>query len=386
MRSLVNAMKNEWRFLLGSPADLALATWIPWLIMALLVAMFFSATPRQLPIAVVDDSRGPVAREIIRTLGAAPAVSIVSRPQQLKDAFGLARQMQIDAILYIPASVDADMLKNNRATAFAFYNASFTTAGGTAYREISAAMQQINNDLTIEYTALQRGPEHVKAPPIKAQIQMLYNPARNFDMFLVGLLIPGILHLILCVVVTSAYSRELRDKTIATWLQRCGGNFCGAVIGKALPYVLLFSLYGCAYVFWIGHIRGDGIAGSITALLLGQFLMYCAYAAFGLLVTGLIKNMGTALSGVGLYAGTSLAFCGATFPIEGASLFARIWHHSLPYTYYTKLDAAERYINADLNITTLYLGIMALFVLGFGAAGFIKYRQALLTPASWGKR
>lgn len=386
MRSLSNAMQHEWRFLLRSPADLALSTWIPWLIMALLTAMFFSATPRQLPIAVVDDSRGPVAREIIRTVSAAPAVNIISQPQQLPDAFSLARQMQVDAILYIPASVDADMIKNNRATAFAFYNASFTTAGGTAYREISAAMQQVNKNLTIEYTALQRGPEHVKAPPIKAQIQVLYNPARNFELFLVGLLIPGVLHLILCVAVTSAYSRELRDKTIAIWLEQCGGHYSAAVVGKALPYIVLFSLYGAASVFWIAHLRGDGIAGSVVALLLGQFLMYCAYAAFGLMVTGLIKNMGTALSGVGLYAGTSLAFCGATFPIEGASLFARIWHYSLPYTYYTKLDAAERYINAELSITYEYLGILALFILAFGAIGFMKYRQALLTPASWGKR
>jgi len=114
--------------------------------------------------------------------------------------------------------------------------------------------------------------------------------------------------------------------------------------------------------------------------------MYAAYAAIGLLLSGVVRTMGTALSGVGLYAGTSLAFCGATFPIDGASLFARLWHYLLPFTSYVKLDAAERYLDAPASVTFTHLGALGLFILIPGAIGYHAYRQAVYDPSSWGKR
>src|SRR5690554_6278786 len=190
----------------------------------------------------------------------------------------------------------------------------------------------------------------------------------------------------MCVAMTSAYAREIRDKTIQIWINRAGSHTAGAIIGKALPYVFLFSLYGVASIYWIAYIRGDGIPGSLTALLLGNVLLYCAYAAIALMIAGMAPDMSTALSAVGLLAGTSLAFCGATFPIEGASLFARIWHHSLPFTAYVKLDVAERYINAPTTVTVGYLSTLLLFVIVLGSLGYIAYKKAINNPERWGKR
>src|SRR5690606_35506666 len=154
------------------------------------------------------------------------------------------------------------------------------------------------------------------SPPVRDEEYALYNPGRGFDQWRLGLLLRAALHWILCVAVTSACCRELRDGTAGRWLEKCGGSLPGAILGKCLIYVPIFSLYGFAAVLWVSVIRGDGIAGSLMALLAGQVLLYTAYAAIGLLLSGVIRNMGTALSGVGLYAGTSLAFCGATFPID----------------------------------------------------------------------
>src|SRR5690606_33185570 len=88
----------------------------------------------------------------------------------------------------------------------------------------------------------------------------------------------------------------------------------------------------------------------------------------------------------GLYAGTSLAFCGATFPIDGASLFARTWPYLLPFTSYVKLDAAERYLAAPATVTFTHLGALVLFILIPGAIGYHAYRRAVLDPSTWGQR
>jgi len=124
----------------------------------------------------------------------------------------------------------------------------------------------------------------------------------------------------------------------------------------------------------------------LSALLAGQLLMYCAYAAIGILLTGVTRNMATALSAVGLYAGTSLAFCGATFPIEGSALFARVWHYLLPFSSYVKLDAAERYLASPAPVAMTHLGALLLFIVIPGTVGYFLYKQAVHDPSTWGKR
>src|SRR5690606_21428837 len=146
------------------------------------------------------------------------------------------------------------------------------------------------------------------------------------------------------------------------WLEQCGGSLPGAILGKCLIYIPIFSLYGFAAVLWVSVIRGDGIAGSLMALLACQVLLYTAYAAIGLLLSGVLRNMGTALSGVGVYAGTSRAFCAAALPHDGAMRFARPWHFHLPVPRYVKLDAAERYLAAPAPVNVTQLGALVLVI------------------------
>ena len=69
-------------------------------------------------------------------------------------------------------------------------------------------------------------------------------------------------------------------------------------------------------------VRGDGMAGLCFLWLLGNVLLYCAYAAVALLLVGLTRNMATALSGWGCLRARP-GFCGRPFPIDGAPLLAR---------------------------------------------------------------
>lgn len=380
------ACQDEWHFLRHSTWDVALVTWIPWVIMLLMVALFWQAVPRSVPLAVVDASHSTISRDIMRKVNSSPAIEIVAQPLSLSEAWTQVESNQAHAVLYIPAQTDKDIATNQPATLFAFYNATMTTAGGTAVRALEDVVKQLNHEVAVQYNAFSLGPSAIKPAPIQAQVTLLYNPARNFEVFLIGLLLPGMLHFIMCVAVTSAYARELRDKSVQRWINRVGGHTAGAILGKALPYVLLFSLYGMLAILWITYVRGDGVPGSLAALLLGYVLLYCAYAAFALLIAAIASDMSSALSAVGLFAGTSLAFCGATFPIEGASLFARAWHHFIPFSTFVKLDVAERYINAPASLTLFYLLSLLLFVLVPAGLGYVAYKKAINNPQKWGRR
>ena len=96
--------------------------------------------------------------------------------------------------------------------------------------------------------------------------------------------------------------------------------------------------------------------------------------------------MGTSLSLTGLYAGTSLAFSGATFPVQGAPLFAQVWSQLLPFTAYLKLQAQQLDLGAAWTASLSLLGTLLLFVLVAGGAGLRLYARGARDPASWGQR
>lgn len=327
-----------------------------------------------------------MSRELIRMLDAAPAITVAAQPSSLSSAWSQARSLEVYAVVYIPRDVSREVARAGQGTLFGYYNASYPTAGPTAVRDVSSVVQAFGSRVAWSEVALNRGPRVLRAPPIAAQSTMLFNSARSYEYYLLALLLPALLHLALCLSVVGALGRELRDGTAAAWLQSSRDALLPAVAGKVSPYVLLFTAQGCASLLWLTVLRGNEVHGSASMLVLGQALLYVAYASIALLLVGATKNMGTALSLTSLYAGTSLAFSGATFPIGGASLFTRIWSLLLPFTAYIKLQAEQMQIASPWTTSLRHVLVLLLFVAIPGALGLRLYGSAARNPATWGRR
>lgn len=380
------AAKEEWRFLASSLWDRVLITAFPLLALFLLASLFSSAVPRSLPVLLVDHSNSPVSRAIKRSIQASPGVTIIDEPQDLRQAWPQMRSAKAYALLYLTPQLEQQLVDEQTAKVFVFYNASFSVAGNTALNDLSAAIKQVSQDLAVSQVAAVRGVEVLKAAPVNVQLNLLYNPAKNFELFLLGILMPGVLVLMLSVAVMCAFGRELRDKTVGQWLARHQGQLLAAMLGKASPYIVVYCFYGIAAVLWLSYVRGDGVQGSLLLLLLGTVLLYLSYAALAVMFIAVLKRMTDAFSLIGLYVGTAVAFSGATFPVDGAPLFAKIWHQLLPLSAYLKLDVAERYMDAHWTVALSYLAVLVLFVLLPAAIAYLAYQRAIANPDSWGQR
>lgn len=386
VQALLASAEREVRFLLGSPWDLALATWIPCALLVLVAWLFSAGVPRGLPIAVVDLDHSATSRELARRLQASPGLEVAARPVSLEAAFSDARALRVYAVVHVPAGSEREVLRGGSATVFSWFNASYQVAGQAAGRDIADAVQATSARLALTAVAPVRGPGSVRAAPVAAQTGVLFNPGRSYEHFLLALLFPAILHLALCVAVVGAFGRELRDTTVQAWLGAGHGRLLASAAGKLAPYLLLFTLYGCLGLAWLAGVRGGGVAGSATALVLGQLLLYLAYAAVALLLVAATRNMASALSLAGLYAGASLAYSGATFPTAGGSLFVRLWSELLPFTAYLKLQAQQMDVGSPLAVSARPVFAMLLYTVLVGAAGLLLYARAARDPAAWGRR
>jgi ABC-2 type transport system permease protein len=359
---------------------------MPLLALAMFAWFFSAGVPRKLPIVVVDQDRSALSRELIRMLDENPGLHVAYQRDALLQAWPLVRAGKSYAVVLVGAESSRDMLVRNGGTVMSWYNASYLTAGQAASREIAATVQAFNQRVAIEQTAAIRGPAKVRGAPISVQVSVLGNASRSYEHFLLSLLFPAMLHLAATLALAAAFGRELRDASVQTWMASCGWRVLPAVLGKAAPYLVLFLLYAVLGLAWLVGIRGAGVQGNIALLMLGYGLMFVAYAAIALLLVAATRNMGTALSLVGIYAGTSLAFSAGTFPVIGANAFVKAWNTALPYTHYLHLQSQQLDAHAALADAAGPLGALVSFVLIAGSMGAWLYARAARDPAAWGLR
>ncbi len=371
-RGVGGAWRREWRYLRGNRWELALVTVLPLAMLVVMAWMFSASVMRDLPIAVVDLDNSPDSRHLLRMLDASPGVAIATRPASLPEAMAQARALQVNAVVLIPRDVTRQLRRAEAGTVIAYYNASYLASGQSAMRDIAEAVTAFNARLMTEQVALQRGPTKVRAAPVAVQSNILYNPARSYELFLLSLIFPALLSLVATLAMTGALGRELRDATLAQWL---APGLWPALCGKLAPYVLLFSLYGVLGIVYLAGVRGDGVAGSWLLLVLGQLLLNLSSAGIALLFVAGSRDMGTALSLVGLGIGTSLAFSGATFPIIDAPLFTRVWNHLLPLTGYVQLQMQQWFVGAPARVSLSPLLTLVAITLVAGGVGVLLLRR-----------
>lgn len=384
-QAFVRSAVRECMRLRADPWDLAMATWIPLLALALFAWMFGAGVPRALPVAVVDHDNSAMSRQLVRMIDAAPGLQVAARPADMQQAWAAVRAAEVYAVVHVPEGSGREILRGGSAVVFAYYNASHQTAGQATERGIGDAVQAAGGRLVRADVARIRGPDAVRAPPLRVQATVLANAARSYEQFLLGLLFPALLYLAACLAMVSALGRELRDGTAGEWLQSCGDRLLPAVAGKLAPYLLLFTVHGTGSLVWLAAIRG-GVAGSAALLLAAQAGLYLASAGIALLLVGATRNLGVALSVTGLYAGTALAFSGATFPMQGAPLFAQAWSRLLPLTAYLKLQVQQLELGADWTASLPTVGGLLLFMLVAGGIGLVLYGRGARDPAAWGQR
>jgi ABC-2 type transport system permease protein len=360
------AFQRELQHLRRDRTDLLLVTVLPLLMLALMAWLFAASVMREIPIAVVDLDHSAESRLLTRMLDASPGVSVASQPTALAEAQSQLRRLEVFAMVLVPRDATRQALRGTQGTVFAYYNATYLTTGQSAARDIADVIGAWNTRLLTERIGQQVGPAKLRAPPIAVQSDILYNPARSYEMFLLPLVFPAILSLGLALAVTASLGREVRDGRLREWL---GTTPWAAITGKIAPYVALFSLYGALGLLYLALLRGDGVAGSLMLLMLGQPLFYLACAAVALLFVGLTRDMGTSFSAIGLSLGTALAFSGATFPVVDAPLFTRIWNLLLPLTAYVKLQTQQQFVGAAWSVSLWPLASLVLMVLVAGGIG-----------------
>ena len=313
----------------------------------MLLSTFFFLTlmkggaAENMPMAVVDLDQTTISRRLIHEMQATPSVDILLITNSYPEARQAMQQGKIYGIFVIPEGFYDKLVTLKRPQIDFYVTNSYTVGGNTAYKQMLTMVNLTFGAFQREVLRKKGLPDDVimhRIQPLAIEGHMVANPWGNYSVYLVSTILPGILGLICLMLTIFAIGFELKSRTSHTWLRVAGGNYTVAMIGKLIPYTLIYIVLciGCHVILY--RFAGFPVYGSTARLMFGLLLFIFAMEALGITLIGLLPTLRDALSIGALYAMLGFSLSGFTYPqmamlppVKALSYMEPLRHYYLIY-------------------------------------------------------
>ena len=313
----------------------------------MLLSTFFFLTlmkggaAENMPMAIVDLDQTTISRRLIHEMQATPSVDILLITNSYPEARQAMQQGKIYGIFVIPEGFYDKLVTLKRPQIDFYVTNSYTVGGNTAYKQMLTMANLISGAFQREVLRKKGLPDDVimhRIQPLAIEGHMVANPWGNYSVYLVSTILPGILGLICLMLTIFAIGFELKSRTSHTWLRVAGGNYTVAMIGKLIPYTLIYIVLGIGCHVILYRFAGFPVYGSTARLMFGLLLFIFAMEALGITLIGLLPTLRDALSIGALYAMLGFSLSGFTYPqmamlppVKALSYMEPLRHYYLIY-------------------------------------------------------
>ena len=327
-RGVAIAMGNEVQRILGDRGVLGLIVLAPLAYGALYPQPYLGQVLRSIPIAVVDQDRTELSRDLVQALDSDEAISVKVRSETLADAQAALDRHDVFAILAIPKDTERYVLRGQQARIAAYVDAAYFLLYSRTLQGISesaaAASAEISkrgarSEGSLVYAAMARS-----ASPIDFLSQPLFNPTGGYASYVVPAAFILILQQTLLLGVASLGGAAYANR----WL-RSGAR---AVFGQALAH-LCFALPGLAlYLIVLPRVYGFSTLGRLEDLILMAVPFVLSVSFLAQFVSAWFTRRETAIL---IFIGVSLPLffqVGVSWPVEALPDFIRTASRIIPST------------------------------------------------------
>ncbi len=346
-RKTGRVLRREWGRIRKYPIYPTLMIILPVISFLFFAAVFGEGTPRDMPIAVLDEDHSPLSRQLASMIDATPAAMVSYDIQDMEQGERMMREGKIEAIVYIPRNFEKDIYSNSPTRVGAYVNGTNIAVNGFLGKDLQTTVTTFSTGIQIQ-TLMKKGlsekQAYNQAMPIYFDRHLLFNPWVNYGYFLMPSFMPMMLLIFTILLTVFAIGSELKNATAGEWMAAAGGEIWPALIGKMIPYtgaMFLMSLLMNTIMYkWVGV----PLNGSAALLILAGFLFVLSYQSIGVLIISVLSNLRLSLSIAGGYSVLAFTFSGLTFPLMAMDWYVVAFSRIFPFTFYTDvfIDQAMR--------------------------------------------
>ena len=274
--------------------------------------------PDDIPIGVVDEDYSTTSRNFCQQLDATQLGKVVHY-----DSFSSAREDmtsgKIAGVCVIPEGMNEDIQAFRQPKITFYVNGLYFVSGALAWKDLLTMVNLTNG-------AVQREVLRAKGfndsqimgmiRPIDIDTHQIGNVTTNYNYYLSGILLPGVLEMIVILVLIYSLGAELKFGTSRHLMDTSGHSIVTALAGKLLVWTVVFSAIGFVLVMLLYHWLHFPISGSIFNMFIAMFLMILASEAIAIFILEMLPVPRLALSIGALYSVLGFSLSGFTLPLE----------------------------------------------------------------------
>lgn len=292
----------------------------------------------RVPVAVVDEDKSSMSREVIRAFDAARAFGLESYENSVA-ALEAMRNGRVYGVIVVPFAYERDSLTGKGSAVVVYVDENRFAVGGAFEESASAVMKGLKDERIIaKLPETGNGDAGAKRVLnlVHSDFYKIGNMGSSFLIFLGSTLLPGLLMIGATFGCISAILREIYNKDVLAWKNSANGSFSAALLGKLTPHYLYYCL---VFLFYIALFSGQGSfapAGSVFLWFLCGVGAIAAYASACILITAISPTWRLALVVAVGYVAPALPFSGFSIPLDSMDAGVRFYANFIPLTWYIR--------------------------------------------------
>ena len=368
MRREFGIIRRKPVFLLGSVGVMAVC--------CLFYLTFFKAgLPENLPVGVLDLDNSSLSRNFCRQLDATQMGKVI-KYEDFTTARDAMQTGEITSLCVIPQGMNEEVNANRRPVFTYYVNTLYLIGGALSYKNILTMVTLTGGAVQREVLRAQGYSEEAimgLIQPIVVDEHKIGNATTNYGVYLNNIILPGLLALSIVFVLIYALGSELRYGTSKELMETADGSMAAALIGKLLPYTLIYLVLGLGLDLLLFGVCRYPLNGSILNMMLAMVVFILANEAVAVTLVGLLPTLRYSLSIAALFAILGFSFSGFTFPVEAMPAAFQGVSCLFPLRFYYLLYVQEAMFGVGFAGWWQYIVYMLLFLVGpFCVCGRLK--------------
>jgi ABC-2 type transport system permease protein len=359
----------------------------PLVAFIVLLSVFSSGVPRNIPAGIVDLDNTNLSRKIGMWINATPETEIIGHYTDASLAYQRMKEGKLDAVIVIPEGTERNILKGQSETVRVFINNTNILKGGYLQKGIYKALATLSAGIKLQ-VALKSGMSQDQAlariQPVRLQQHVLFNPFGNYSYFLLSALLPLMIIVFTLLSGVFAVGLEVKEGTGPDWLEHANGSLIVALSGKLAPYTFLLFIDSMVMNAILFVQMGTPLAGSFAFLLVSELFLMMTYQMLAVFLVAATANLRLALSLASAYSMMALTFSGLTFPQFGMPLAARLFSYIFPFTQWIKIFISQAMRGEAIAHALVPLALFLPFIL-LTVIFLPRLKRLLKEEKFWGK-
>ncbi|HLF74953.1 MAG TPA: ABC transporter permease [Anaerolineales bacterium] len=370
---LISIIRKEFIQIFRDVRTLAMILVIP--IMQLFL-LGYSATSdvRNIPLAVLDQSRSPESRALLDSYRAADYFRIAYTVDSEAEIDALISSGRARAAVIIPPGY-AQRLNEGRAQVAFILDGSDPTSASTALSAAQLISQAHSTDILTEQFARTGSGMRVR-PPVEVRTTVWYNP----DMVSAHFMIPGVIGMILyaiaAILTATSVVRERERGTIEQLIVTPIRPW-ELIVGKLMPYVIL-GFFNTIEVLAVGHWWfGMPIRGDLGLILFLSIVFLITGLGIGLFASTIARTQQEAMLTVWMTLLPSIFLSGFFFPLEAMPRVLQWLSYLMPLRYYLVIIRSLLLKGVGLEMIQTEVLAMTAFAVAIMTAAALRFHKRL---------